>query len=183
MHNVKVIINDKIINTEPNKTILEVALENNIYIPNLCHHSDLKPVGACRLCLVAVEKIGLATACNTFVTDRMNIHTETNEIKSMRKTLLELLLVDHPHNCLECRKNSKCELQKVARYVGIGEENFTPTKRYEKFRDPISKLPISDKRDFLLYVRDTNGKYLTSGDYRVNKVYARIIIKNKKVVK
>ena len=63
--------------------------------------------------------------------------------------------------------------------LGIGEENFTPTKRYKKFRDPITKLPIS----FLLYVRDTNGKYLTSDDYRVNKVYARIIIKNKKVVK
>ncbi|MFZ4706172.1 MAG: adenine-specific methyltransferase EcoRI family protein [Bacteroidales bacterium] len=67
--------------------------------------------------------------------------------------------------------------------LGIGEENFTPIKRYEKFRDPITKLPISDKRDFLLYVRDTNGKYLTSEDYRVNKLYARIIIKNKKVVK
>lgn len=67
--------------------------------------------------------------------------------------------------------------------LGIGEENFTPTKKYEKFRDPITKKPISDKRDFLLYVRDPNGKYLTSEDYRVNKVYARIIIKNKKVQK
>jgi hypothetical protein len=67
--------------------------------------------------------------------------------------------------------------------LGIGEENFTPTKRYQKFRDPITKLPISDKRDFLLYVRDPNGKYLTSEDYRVNKVYARIIIRNKKVIK
>jgi len=67
--------------------------------------------------------------------------------------------------------------------LGIGEENFTPTKKYEKFRDPITKKPISDKRDFLLYVRDPNGKYLTSEDYRVNKVYARIIIRNKKVQK
>lgn len=65
--------------------------------------------------------------------------------------------------------------------LGIGEANFTPTKKYEKFRDPITKKPISDKRDFLLYVRSPNGKYLTSDDYRVNKVYARIIIKNKKL--
>lgn len=67
--------------------------------------------------------------------------------------------------------------------LGIGEENFTPTKKYEKFRDPVTKKPISDKRDFLLYVRHPNGKYLTSNDYRVNKVYARILIKNKKVNK
>ena len=65
--------------------------------------------------------------------------------------------------------------------LGIGEDNFTPTKRYEKFRDPITKKYISDKRDFLLYVRDSNGKYLTADGYRVNKIYARIIIRNKKV--
>jgi hypothetical protein len=63
--------------------------------------------------------------------------------------------------------------------LGIGEDNFTPTKRYSKFRDPITKEEVNDKRDFLLYVRDPNGKYLTSEGYRVNKVYARIIISNK----
>lgn len=66
--------------------------------------------------------------------------------------------------------------------LGIGEENFTPTKKYQKFRDPITKEFVSDKRDYLLYVRDINGKYLTSEDYRVNKVYARIILKNKKPI-
>jgi hypothetical protein len=64
--------------------------------------------------------------------------------------------------------------------LGIGEGNFTPTKKYEKFRDPKTKNPISDKRDYLLYVRDNNGKYLTAEDYIVNKVYARILIKHKK---
>ena len=64
--------------------------------------------------------------------------------------------------------------------LGIGEGNFTPTKKYKKFRDPVSKKPIADKRDYLLYVKDSNGKYLTSENYIVNKVYARILIKNKK---
>ena len=64
--------------------------------------------------------------------------------------------------------------------LGIGEGNFTPTKKYGKFRDPITKNTITDKRDYLLYVRDPNGKYLTSEDYIVNKVYARILIKQKK---
>jgi hypothetical protein len=65
--------------------------------------------------------------------------------------------------------------------LGIGEENFVPTKKYQKFRDPITRKPISDKRDYLLYVRDNNGKYLTEEDYRVNKVYARILIRKKKI--
>jgi hypothetical protein len=65
--------------------------------------------------------------------------------------------------------------------LGIGEENFTPTKKYGKFRDAITLLPSPDKRDYLLYVKDKNGKYLTTENYRVKKVYARIIIKNKKL--
>jgi hypothetical protein len=63
--------------------------------------------------------------------------------------------------------------------LGIGEGNFKPTKKYQKFRDPITKEFISDKRDYLLYVKDPQGKYLTSEGYRLNKVYARIIIKKK----
>jgi len=66
--------------------------------------------------------------------------------------------------------------------LGIGEDNFVPTKKYQKFRDPITKEYVSDKRDYLLYVREEKGKYLTSEDYRVNKVYARIILRNKKPI-
>jgi hypothetical protein len=62
--------------------------------------------------------------------------------------------------------------------LGIGEGNFTPTRKYQKFRDPLTKNIISDKRDYLLYVQDPNGKYLTADDYRINKVYARILIKH-----
>jgi hypothetical protein len=64
--------------------------------------------------------------------------------------------------------------------LGIGEGNFTPTKKYGKFRNPITKEYCSDKRDFLLYIRDENGKYLTEEGYRVTKLYARILIRKKK---
>lgn len=63
--------------------------------------------------------------------------------------------------------------------LGIGEGNFTPTKKYQKFRDPFTKEFISDKRDFLLYVKNENGKYLTSEGYRVDKCYARILIRRR----
>jgi len=67
--------------------------------------------------------------------------------------------------------------------LGIGEGNFTPTKKYQKFRNPETLEPISDKRDYLLYVRKTDGKYMTSEGYRVDKLYARILIRNKKTRK
>ena len=63
--------------------------------------------------------------------------------------------------------------------LGVGEGNFTPTKKYQKFRDPFTKEFISDKRDFLLYVKNENGKYLTSEGYRVDKCYARILIRRR----
>jgi hypothetical protein len=65
--------------------------------------------------------------------------------------------------------------------LGIGEDNFVPTKKYGKFRDANTGLPSPDKRDYLLYVREDKGKYLTAENYRVTKIYARIIIKNKRL--
>lgn len=64
--------------------------------------------------------------------------------------------------------------------LGVGEDNFTPTKKYGKFRNPETGEYCSDKRDFLLYIRDNKGKYLTEEGYRVTKLYARILIRNKK---
>ena len=64
--------------------------------------------------------------------------------------------------------------------LGVGEDNFTPTKKYGKFRNPYTGEYCSDKRDFLLYIRDAKGKYLTEEGYRVTKLYARILIRNKK---
>lgn len=64
--------------------------------------------------------------------------------------------------------------------LGVGEDNFTPTKKYGKFRNPETGEYCTDKRDFLLYIRDKKGKYLTEEGYRVTKLYARILIRNKK---
>ena len=64
--------------------------------------------------------------------------------------------------------------------LGVGEDNFTPTKKYGKFRNPETGEYCSDKRDFLLYIKDEKGKYLTEEGYRVTKLYARILIRRKK---
>ncbi|HSF86971.1 MAG TPA: formate dehydrogenase subunit alpha [Acidimicrobiia bacterium] len=92
-------------------TILDVALAAGIDVPRLCFDPRLKPVGACRLCIVDIEGVpGLPTACNTAATDGMVVHTETDELAGMRKDLLEIILGDHKVICPSCDKNGDCAL-------------------------------------------------------------------------
>ncbi|MEW6673207.1 MAG: formate dehydrogenase subunit alpha [Thermodesulfobacteriota bacterium] len=100
-------------------TILEAIRAAGIYVPTLCHDPELKPFGACRLCIVQVEGLrGLPTACTTPVQDNMVIRTETDEIQEVRRTIVELAIANHPYDCLVCDKSRDCELLSVARYLG-----------------------------------------------------------------
>jgi len=126
-------------------TILEAALENDIYIPHLCHHPDLKPVGACRLCGVEVEGRGLVMSCNTPVQENANFLTNTTVVQSSRQTALELLLVDHPNECLTCAANSDCELLRVSNFVGVDQE------RLAKMRKPGVIHPIDNSNPFFSF--------------------------------
>jgi formate dehydrogenase alpha subunit len=138
---VKISINGLEVITRQGKTILEASLENGIYIPNLCYNQDLKPVGVCRLCLVDVGG-RLITSCTTPVTPGMQIKTDTKEIENMRRVIVELLLINHDAECLQCARNTQCELQKVINYVGIDKE------RIKRLVKPIRKLPIEDSNPF-----------------------------------
>jgi formate dehydrogenase major subunit len=124
------------IKAEPGMTVLQAALANGIYIPNLCNHPDLAPAGFCRVCVVRVDNWKIAISCKTQVKDGMVISTEDPEVVQTRKTAVELLLAYHPMTCLTCEKNTKCELQKVAHYVGITPEGM---KRYRRGIKPIPK--------------------------------------------
>lgn len=111
-------------------TVLEAAQAAGIYIPTLCHHPDLKPFGACRLCLVSIEGVrGLPTACTTLVTDGMVVRTETPDVNNVRRIAAELLVADHPLDCLMCPKNQQCGLQKVVSYLGITEQRLRRTAK------------------------------------------------------
>jgi NADPH-dependent glutamate synthase beta subunit-like oxidoreductase/ferredoxin len=108
---------------EEGQTVLEAALKSGIYIPHLCHHPDLTPVGACRLCIVEIERIqGLPPSCTTLAEEGMTVKTRTDRIDRMRRLAMELLLADHPPECLACSKYLNCELQSVKQYLGISEE-------------------------------------------------------------
>lgn len=109
---VNLTINGKTIKACEGQTVLQAARENRISIPTLCHHPDLPPVGACRLCVVQVEKMrGLVAACTLPVGEGMIVRTETPEVIEERKFVLEMLLTDHPNECMTCEVTGNCELQ------------------------------------------------------------------------
>jgi bidirectional [NiFe] hydrogenase diaphorase subunit len=102
------------------QTILEVALENEIYIPTLCHMEGLSDVGACRLCLVEIKGTGkLMAACVTAVFEGMDVSTNSERLQKHRRTILELLFAERNHVCSVCVANGHCELQAMAQEQGL----------------------------------------------------------------
>ncbi|MBN1851061.1 MAG: FAD-dependent oxidoreductase [Deltaproteobacteria bacterium] len=145
METIKLTIDEKEILTQEGKTILEAALDNGIYIPHLCYHPDLKPVGTCGLCVVEVEGVGEPlSSCMTQVTMGMVVRSKTHQIEQMRRQAMEAMLVNHPPECTECSQYLNCELQSVKQYIGMTEDLTTKTK--------IKPIPV-DKRN-PLFIHD-----------------------------
>ncbi len=127
MNTITLNINGKDVKTELGKTVLEAALDNDIYIPTLCYHPDLSPFGACRLCIVQIEGLrGLPTSCTIAAKEGMVVKTDTPEIRQVRKIAMELILAAHPDDCLVCTQNLNCELQAVAQYIGVEQKRLKP---------------------------------------------------------
>jgi len=125
----KIIINDKTLEARKNQTILEIAEENGIYIPTLCHYKGLTDIGICRICVVEVKNSkALQPACVTKVAEGMVIKTNSQRVLKARKTNIKLLLANHADNCIVCDAANLCELRKVAAEVGIGNSYFIKSR-------------------------------------------------------
>lgn len=112
---VKITINDKNIQAQPGQTILSAAQEHGIHIPTLCYHRDLTPTGNCRICVVEVEGSRfLQAACVDSVWDGMQVNTDSERVVQSRRKTLELMLANHPPDCLTCDVSGSCELQDLA---------------------------------------------------------------------
>jgi len=132
MSDVAVTINGMKVLGRQGQTILELALENGIDIPNLCYDPRLAPAGACRLCMVEVEgQKAPVTSCTFAISDGMVVRTETDEIRELRKTVLELLFYEHRGACTTCDKNGNCLLQKYAYEYQLDESVFTAPSESE----------------------------------------------------
>lgn len=133
-------MNDKImlfidgmdIRAENGDTILQTALKNDIYIPNLCYNPNLKSFGACRLCIVEIDDGRIVTSCETVVEDGMNVITDNKRLNSIRKVTTELLLVNHESDCLTCAKDNNCGLQEISAYLDIKEDDLKGLRRRVK---------------------------------------------------
>ncbi len=130
----KVTIDGKMAEVPEGTTVLEAARMLNITIPTLCHHPKLTPFGGCRLCIVEIKGIPRpVTSCTTPVNDGMEVTTSTPQIEDLRKTVLDLILSDHPNDCMICERAGDCTLQEMAYIYGVRENRFEGERRtYEK---------------------------------------------------
>ena len=147
MEKVNLTIDDRQVETDAGTTVLEAALAAGIYVPHLCHHPDLDPVGVCRLCMVDIGG-RMAVGCKTPVANGMVVRTETPQVDSIRRITVELLIASHPQDCLACSQNDQCELQRVASYVGVDRQ------RLSRMRRPAQTAAVDSSNPFFDYDRD-----------------------------
>ncbi len=145
-------INNIEVAIEGERNLLEVIRKAGIDLPTFCYHSELSIYGACRLCLVEVVGRGVTAACSTAPRAGMVIKTETAQLRNMRKINIELLLANHKRECPSCARSNNCNLQDIARRLGVSEIRYKQTEK---------TLPIDDSSDSI--VRDPN-KCVLCGD-------------------
>ncbi len=127
---VELTINNVKVKAEEDMTILDAAKSVGISIPTLCHMKDLFPTGACRMCVVEVDGMrGLTPACAYPVTEGMKIDTNSPKVRQARKTIVELLVENHPQDCLICVRNKNCELQDLSEVYGLREHRYVGDKK------------------------------------------------------
>ena len=143
MENIKLVIDDNPVEVPKGTTILEAAKTIGINIPKLCYMKldDLNfenNPGGCRVCVVEVEgRRNLAPACKTECASNMVVHSHNVRVINARRTVLELILSDHPADCLTCAKSGECELQTLAQNLGIREIHYKGEQsRYKGDKSP-----------------------------------------------
>jgi NADH-quinone oxidoreductase subunit G len=134
--------------------LIEAAKLVGNEIPVFCYEERLKPVGACRMCLVQIEKLPrLQTACTTPVAADMVVHTLTDDVKSAQNGVLELLLANHPLDCPICDKGGECPLQDNTFRYGPGASRFTEEKRHKEKAFPLGPQIVLDRERCIMCYR------------------------------
>ncbi|MCK5822746.1 MAG: [FeFe] hydrogenase, group A [Bacteroidales bacterium] len=134
-------VNNKTIKAKRGETILSALNSNGIKVPTLCHIDGFVPTGACRICVVEVEgKPNLIPSCSYPVEEWMKIKTHSQRVIKARKTIVELLLANHPNDCLYCERNGNCELQKLAEELNIRERKYSNEREKLKIDPSCSSI-------------------------------------------
>ncbi|MBQ7063100.1 MAG: iron hydrogenase small subunit [Bacteroidales bacterium] len=162
-------IDNKAIQVPEGTTILKAARMNGIDIPTLCHFEldgmnfENKP-GGCRVCVVEVKgRRNLAPACATDVMEGMEVLTHSARVINARKTVVELILSDHPNDCLQCEKNGDCELQSLTKRLGIKEIPFKGEQSHYRKDTTLSVYRDMDKCVMCRRCETMCNKFQTAG--------------------
>ena len=143
---VKVKINGIEVEAPAGSTILDAAELAQVNIPTLCHHPDLPPTAACGICVVKVKGMpNMIRACCTPLTPGMEVMTQDAEIVQVRRSVLELILSNHPNECLTCQRSGQCELQSLADDFGITHSRL-PKRIADVPKDESTKTIVLDSR-------------------------------------
>ncbi len=163
------------IKTQPGKMVLEAAIEAGVYVPYLCYHSGMKPFAACRMCVVSVEGgRGFPASCTLPVQDGMKIRSEAPDVNELRRSVMQMLIAEHPNGCLTCHrvdicgptdiclrhvsvndrcvtcpKNERCEFKDTVRYLGM---NLESPLNYEYRQIPLEVADPFYDRDYNLCI-------------------------------
>lgn len=140
MADVTLTVDGKKLNVPAGTLLIEACKSTGIEVPSFCYYPGLSLQGACRMCLVEIEKMPkLQTACTTPVAEGMVVTTESDKIKQARKSMIELLLANHPLDCPVCDAGGECELQDMTFKYGAAESKFMDLKNH---RDEQQWSPV-----------------------------------------
>ncbi|HPO62867.1 MAG TPA: NADH-dependent [FeFe] hydrogenase, group A6 [Candidatus Kapabacteria bacterium] len=143
-------VNNKKIEAKPGETILTALKRAGITVPTLCFLEGMTPTGSCRMCVVEIEGFAdLIPSCAFPVSEGMKIYTDSQRVVNARKTIVELLLANHPDDCLYCPRNMNCELQKLSEIAGVTDRKFL-AKKSEHHLDYSSPSIVRDPAKCIL---------------------------------
>ena len=131
------------IKTQPGKMVLEAAIDAGIYVPYLCYHPGMKPFAACRMCVVSVEGgRGYPAACTLPVADGMRVSSEAQDVIELRRSVMQMLIAEHPNGCLTCHRIDICGPSDVClRHVSVNDRCVTcPKNERCEFKDTVRYL-------------------------------------------
>ncbi len=140
MADVNITVDGKKVAAPAGTLLIEACKAVGIEVPSFCYYPNLSLQGACRMCLVKIEKMPkLQTACTTVIGEGMIVTTESDEIKQARKSMVELLLGNHPLDCPVCDAGGECELQDMTFSYGAAESKYIELKQH---RDEQQWSPV-----------------------------------------
>jgi NADP-reducing hydrogenase subunit HndD len=147
---VKAKINNIEVNVENGTTILDAAKNVQVNIPTLCKHPDLLATAACGICIVKVKGTNkMLRSCCTPIEDGMDIITHDDELQDIRRNVIELILSNHPNDCLQCARNNNCELQRLASDFGIRDVSFPQFLRQTPNDDSTKTITLVPEKCIL----------------------------------